>query len=81
MSLTVYSKPGCPYCQKFIFIAQHQGLDHVVYELGEHFTREEFYSEFGQGATFPQIVLGDIQLGGCRESIEYLKEKELCCVM
>ena len=53
----------------------------MVYELGEHFTTEEFYSEFGQGATFPQIVLGDIPLGGCRESIEYLKEKELCCVM
>lgn len=81
MSLTIYSKPGCQYCQKFIFIAQHQGLDHIVYKLGEDFTKEEFYSEFGQGATFPQIVLGDIPLGGCRESIRYLKENQLCCTI
>jgi glutaredoxin 3 len=81
MSLTIYSKPGCSHCQKFIFIAQHQGLDYVVYELGEHFTKEEFYSEFGTSATFPQITLGDIPLGGCKESIQYLKEKELCCMI
>ena len=31
-------------------------------------------------STFPQIVLGDIHLGGCQESIRYMQEKEICCV-
>lgn len=81
MSLTIYSKPGCHYCQKFIYIAEHQQLDYVVYELGKDFTKEQFHSEFGDLATFPQVLLGDIPIGGCKESIKYLKERELCCMI
>ena len=56
-----------------------KGFTHVVYELEKDFTREEFYSEFGEGSTFPQITLDGIQLGGCRETITYLQEKNVCC--
>ena len=58
---------------------EHEGLTHVVYELDKDFTREEFYAEFGEGSTFPQIMLDDIQLGGCRETITYLQENNVCC--
>lgn len=51
----------------------------VVYTLNEHFTREEFYSEFGYGSTFPQVVYEDKVLGGATDTIEYLKEKNICC--
>ena len=80
MAFTIYSKPGCPYCEKFVAIVEHEELQHVVYELDRDFTKEEFYSEFGEGATFPQIVLGDLHLGGCQDSIRYMQEKEICCV-
>jgi glutaredoxin len=80
MAFTIYSKPGCFYCEKFIAIVEHEDLRHVVYKLDEDFTIEEFYSEFGEGSTFPQIVLDDIHLGGCQESIRYMQEKEICCV-
>jgi glutaredoxin len=79
MSFTIYSKPGCPYCEKCIAVLEHEGFTHVVYELEKDFTREEFYSEFGEGSTFPQITLDGIQLGGCRETITYLQEKNVCC--
>jgi glutaredoxin len=50
----------------------------VVYKLNVDFTREEFYSEFGDGSTFPQIVLNDTQhLGGCSDTVQYLKEQNL----
>jgi len=58
---------------------EHEGFTHVVYELDKDFTREEFYSEFGEGSTFPQIMLDDIRLGGCRETINYLQENNVCC--
>lgn len=58
---------------------EHEGFTHVVYELDKDFTREEFYSEFGEGSTFPQIMLDDIRLGGCRETINYLQENDVCC--
>ena len=79
MAFIIYSKPGCPYCEKFKAIVEHEELKHVVYELGKDFTREEFYSEFGEGSTFPQVVLGDLRLGGCQESIRYMQENEICC--
>ena len=55
-------------------------LKYIVYELDRDFTREEFYQEFGENTTFPQIVLDDIKLGGCQESIKYMQEHNICCL-
>ena len=53
-------------------------LNHVVYKLDEHFDRDAFYGQFGQGSTFPQVVINDIQhLGGCTETVQYQKENKL----
>lgn len=80
MTFTIYSKPGCPYCEKFIAIVEYEELKHVVYELSRDFTKEEFYEKFGVGSTFPQITLDDLHLGGCQESIKYMQENKICCV-
>jgi glutaredoxin len=78
MKFTVYSKEGCPYCTKIQQVLELTNLQHVVYKLNVDFTREEFYSEFGDGSTFPQIVLNDQQhLGGCSDTVQYLKEQNL----
>jgi len=79
MSFTIYSKQGCSFCKKCIAILEHEGFSYVVYELDMDFTKEEFYSEFGESATFPQITLDGIQLGGCQETITYLQENNVCC--
>jgi glutaredoxin len=77
MKFTVYSKPGCPYCEKIIQVMDHIKADYVVYVLGSQFTREEFYSEFGEGSTFPQVVLDEKNLGGCSDTIKYLQEQNI----
>ena len=51
----------------------------VEYKLDEHFTKEGFYHQFGEDATFPQVVLNNENLGGCQESIKYMQEQEICC--
>ena len=76
---TIFSKPGCVFCEKFKAIVELEDLKHVVYELGRDFTKEEFYSKFGEGSTFPQITFEDKHLGGCKESIEFMREKNICC--
>jgi glutaredoxin len=48
-----------------------------VYTLGEHFTKDEFYSEFGKGSTFPQVICDDKKLGGSVETIKFLKEHKV----
>jgi glutaredoxin len=78
MKFTVYSKDGCPYCNKIQQVLELSSLEHVVYKLNTDFTREQFYSEFGEGSTFPQVILNDQNhLGGCTDTVQYLKEQNI----
>jgi glutaredoxin len=77
MKFTVYSKDGCPYCTKVQQVLDLVKLEYVNYKLNEHFTREEFYAEFGKGSTFPQVIVNDQHLGGCADTIKFLKEQNL----
>ena len=76
-NFTVYSKDGCPYCVKVIEVLQLAELKYVEYKLDRDFDRTSFYDQFGQGSTFPQVVIDHINLGGCTETVKYLQEKKL----
>ena len=78
MRFTVYSKNGCPFCSKIEQVLQLKNLEHKVYKLGEDFTRDEFYAEFGDRSTFPQVVMNDTEhLGGCTDTVKYLQENNV----
>jgi glutaredoxin len=77
MNFTVYSKDGCPYCQKVKQVLELTKHQFVVYNLGEDFTRDEFYAEFGEGSTFPQVICDDNHIGGCTDTVKYLQEKNI----
>lgn len=78
MKFTVYSKESCPYCEKIKHIFEMLDLDHRVYTLYYDFDRDQFYSQFGKGSTFPQVILNDEKnLGGCMDTINYLREENL----
>ena len=76
-NFTIYSKDGCPYCEKIQEVMKLAKLSHVVYKLDEHFTKDGFYGQFGEGSTFPQVVLNGDNLGGCTDTVKYLKEKSI----
>jgi len=69
----VYTKEGCPYCTKIKTVIGGKGATFQEYILGTHFTKEQFYSEFGEGSTFPQVLCDDLRLGGCTESVQYFR--------
>ena len=77
MNFTVYSKEDCPYCYKVKQVLELTGSKFVVYTLEQDFTKEEFYAEFGEGSTFPQVVCNDKKLGGSVETIKFLKENKV----
>ena len=77
MTFTIYSKDGCPYCTKVQQVLKLAELKHVVYKLDTDYSREEFYQKFGVGSTFPQVVLDDLNIGGCQETVKYLRENKL----
>jgi glutaredoxin len=77
MTFTIYSKDGCPYCTKVQQVLQLAELKHIVYKLGVDYNREEFYSKFGNRSTFPQVIADEEYIGGCTETVKYLREQKL----
>ena len=51
MNFAVYSKDSCPHCDKIKQVMDLTKLSYVVYNLNEHFDRNSFEDEFGQGST------------------------------
>ena len=77
MNFTVYSKDGCPHCEKIKEVFDLKEFNYVVYKLDEHFDRDGFYGQFGEGSTFPQVTVDGKHLGGCIDTISYLTQKKL----
>lgn len=76
-NFVVYSKDGCPYCDKIQKVLEMTNQNHVVYKLGVDFDREQFYNEFGRGSTFPRVICNEQLLGGCTETIQWLREQQV----
>ena len=74
MNFTVYSKDGCPFCDRIKQVLELAKLNYVVYHLNKDFQRDGFYDEFGVGATFPQVLCNGKKLGGCTDTVKYLRE-------
>ena len=74
---TVYSKDGCPYCDKVGEVLRYAEIKHVIYKLNRDYTREEFYDKFGKGSTFPQVLCDDKKIGGCVDTIQFLREEKV----
>ena len=77
MNFAVYTKDNCPYCEKIKQVMDLTKLSYVVYNLNEHFDKKSFIDEFGQGSTFPQVVVDGKKIGGCVDTIEFLRENQI----
>ena len=58
-------------------VLEMTGKQFVEYKLGRDFTGQEFYDKFGKGSTFPRVVKDDTLIGGCTETVKYLREQKL----
>ena len=77
MNFTVYSKDGCPYCDRIKQVLELAQFSYREYKLDQHFDRFAFTEEFGGNATFPQVQLNGVKLGVCTDTVKYLKEHNL----
>ena len=77
MNFAVYTRTGCPYCTQIKQVLEGKKYNYREYKLGVDFQRDAFYTQFGEGSTFPQVVLNDSNLGGCTETVKYLRENNL----
>jgi|TARA_Y100000994_G_C15654369_1_gene426732 glutaredoxin len=76
-NFTVYTMDGCSYCEKVQEVLREADQKFVTYKIDKDFTRDSFYGEFGEGATFPQVVVDGNKIGGASATVKYLKENKL----
>lgn len=74
INAVVYSKNSCPYCDKIKQLFDMLEINYVSYVLDVDFDKQQFYKEFGEESTFPKVVFNDKLIGGCIETVRYLKE-------
>lgn len=73
----IYSKENCPYCNKVKTVLELTGSNFETYTLDDDFTKEQFYDKFGEGSTFPQVLYDGTKVGGCVDTIKFLKEQKI----
>ena len=77
-AIEIYTRPGCGYCsaakslltrKKAAFTERDVAVDPAI--------RQEMWDRAGVGATFPQIFIGKIHIGGCDELYALDREGKL----
>ena len=77
MKAVLWSRDNCQWCERVRQLFSHCKIDYLEYKLDKDFTRKQFYEEFEEGATFPQVQLDNKHIGGCKDTLHYLQEKNL----
>lgn len=73
MSTAVIYSNGSQECERMSTLLQSLGGEFHEYILGKHFDQNAFISEFGSGATYPQVALGSKHIGSMKETLQYMK--------
>ena len=71
----LYSRDNCQWCERVRQLMDSVKFPYIEYKYGVDFTRKEFYAEFGEGATFPQVQIDNKHIGGCKDTLHYLQEQ------
>ena len=77
MNFTIYTRSGCPYCTKIKQVLEGKNYNYREYKLGVDFERNAFYTQFGEGSTFPQVSVDSYTIGGAADTVKYLQEYNL----
>ena len=76
--VTIYTKPYCPYCVRALSLLEQKGVAFTEIEAGfDPEKRQEMMRRAGGRATFPQIFVGDLHIGGCDEIMALERAGEL----
>jgi glutaredoxin len=76
MQAVLYSKDNCQECDRARMLLDSVSISYLEYKHQKDFTGKQFFSEFGNQATFPQIAIGYKHIGSLKETLQYLKDKK-----
>jgi glutaredoxin len=72
----IYSKEGCGFCDKLVSFLEDKQIGYEKFTLDEDFNRTEFIDRFGYQSTFPQVIHGNQQIGGMKDTVRYIVENK-----
>ena len=76
MTITVYSKPACAFCDKAKALLTRLGYEYTEKVVTKDISLPELFEELGkQVRTIPQIVIDKKHIGGYNELTEYFMEQ------
>ena len=77
MTITIYSKPNCVFCDKAKAMVKSLNLDYEEKMFGKDFNSpDELYKAVGkQVRTMPQIQIDGKLIGGYNQLVEHFMEK------
>lgn len=78
----IYTKTGCPFCDRAIALLKQKGVDYVEINLDHDPDRKEMISRTGGPRTVPQIFIDGAYIpGGCDGLLERDKSGELDTIL
>lgn len=75
--ITIYSKPGCGYCDAAKDIFKKTGVQYTELMVGSDLTREQFFERFPGAKTVPQIIIDGQHIGGYDNLTEWMEHNDL----
>ena len=67
-AIEIYTRPGCGYCTAAKSLLTRKNAAFTELNVAnDPAYREQMYQRAGGSATFPQIFIGQIHVGGCDE--------------
>ena len=67
-TVEIYTRPGCGYCSAAKSLLTRKKAAFTEYDAGKDpAARQAMYDRVGTSATFPQIFIGEMHVGGCDE--------------
>jgi glutaredoxin 3 len=76
--VTIYTKPGCPYCARALGLLRQKGVEFTEIEAAyDPAKKQEMVQRAGGRMTFPQIFIGERHVGGCDDIMDLEDRGEL----
>ena len=82
MSVTIYSKPNCAYCEqaKHLLMSNHLAYDEVILDIGQqkmdgktYVPLDEFKEQHPEAKSVPQVFIEGERIGGYIDLKRYLE--------
>ncbi len=75
LDVTLFSKPGCPFCARAKSLLREHGIDYEEIALGRDVTIRSVRAATG-AETVPQIFIGGTRIGGSEQLQDWLDARE-----